>query len=143
MSPYLVRLERQINAPQKVVYTAWLNPEALADFMRPGTGMTVRDITIDARSGGDFSLTMVAGETMIPIRGQYRKVEPFERLEFSWLSPRTADDSVVTLTFTAMDDQRTRLVLEHVGFSDGSVRDDHEGGWAAIVDRLVARLTGC
>jgi uncharacterized protein YndB with AHSA1/START domain len=141
-----VQLARVVNAPIARVFDAWLDPETLAVFMKPAPGTEVHDVTVDARVGGAFGLTMVIGETRVPIHGVYTRLERPDdsgvgRLSFTWVSIRTVGaESEVALTFEALDGARTRLTLEHIGFPDPSSRDDHEGGWTRILATLGARL---
>ncbi len=141
-----VRLSQMVNAPIARVFDAWLDPETLAVFMKPAPGTEVQDITVDARVGGAFELTMVIGETRVPIHGVYSRIERpnhsgVARLSFTWVSVRTVGvESEVALTFEALDSARTRLTLEHVGFPDQSSRDDHDGGWTRIVSTLGEQL---
>ena len=137
-----VRLVREIAAPREAVYNAWLDPVLLARFLKPAPGVTVIDEHVDAREGGELRLTMIAGETRIPIRGVYRRIDRFDRLEFTWLSSRTLESSLVRLRFDEVGPERTRLTLEHVGFSDEASRRDHEGGWGGVLDELALALAG-
>ena len=89
--------------------------------------------------GGAFSLTMVAGETLIPIHGEYRVLDRPHALAFTWQSARTTEHSLVELGFEAVGEQ-TKMTLRHVGFPDASARDDHDGGWAHILDCLLVIL---
>jgi len=133
---WLVDFSRMIAAAPEELFDAWLDPEAIAHFMCPGEGVRVRDVEVDARVGGAFSLNMVAGETVIPIHGTYRVIDRATKLAFAWLSDRTTDESVVTLTFEASS-EGTQMTLHHEGFPDEGARDDHAGGWQHIVGRLV------
>ncbi len=134
-----VEITRQIPAPPERVYDAWLDPGLMARFLRPGPGVRVRDVEVNPVVGGAFSLVMLAGEVAIPIGGTYRELDRPKALAFSWLSSRTRADSLVRLTFTAVPGG-TEMTLRHTGFPDASSRNDHDGGWVAIVDALAAQL---
>lgn len=136
----LVDFHRDISAPLSRVFEAWLDPVALATFLKPAPGVVVEDLSVDATEGGAFSLTMCIGDTRMPIRGVYRQIRPHSRLVFSWLSGATTANSEVTLTFTEPSPGVTRLHLRHVGFPDEHSRGNHDGGWMRIVELLRERL---
>ena len=130
-----ISIERSIAVAPERVYDAWLNPEAMAFFLRPAPGVVCKDVEVDAQVGGRFALTMQVGTVEVPIHGQFTEMARPRRLVFSWHSARTRDDSVVTLTFTP-DGVGTRFTLHHVGFVDASSHEDHDGGWQHIALQL-------
>jgi len=133
-------VSRQINAPIEAVFGAWLSPEMLARFMTPGEGMTVEDAKADPVVGGSFSLNMVAGDNKLPHGGQYKTITPHSTIVFSWISPFSVDDTLVTLNFTAKDGG-THVELTHVKFADEEARDNHKGGWTKILESLETALS--
>ena len=46
-----VRVQRTLSAPPERVFDAWLDPEALGQFMRPGSAKRSADAVTDAREG--------------------------------------------------------------------------------------------
>ena len=133
----LVRLSQHIHATPERVFDAWLSPAMLGQFLCPAPGVTTVEIDVNPQLGGRFSLVMLAGEVRIPIHGSYLVMERHSRLDFSWFSHRTNDESRVSLRFEAVQDG-TLLHLEHQGFVDEAARQDHEGGWQHIVSGLAA-----
>jgi uncharacterized protein YndB with AHSA1/START domain len=126
---------RVIDAPARELFEAWLDPEALAHFMKPADGMRTEVERADAREGGGFSLTMYAGEKAIPIHGEYRAIERYTKLAFTWRSHGTVEGSLVTLSFEEIEGG-TKLTLHHTGFPSEEMRDSHEEGWTAILVEL-------
>ena len=63
-----------IPAARKVVFEAWLDPRALARFMKPMEGMPDCKIEVDPREGGSFLIVMMVGEREIPHRGEYKTI---------------------------------------------------------------------
>ncbi|MBV7379760.1 SRPBCC family protein [Maritimibacter dapengensis] len=135
MTDLSLTVDRIIKAPQERVFNAWLDPEMLARFIIPGPGMTVPHAASDAREGGRFEIVMKAGDDEIPHAGEYREIKPHERIVFTWESPFSVEDSTVTLTFDPVEGG-TRVTLTHVRFPDKESRDNHEGGWNAILEAL-------
>ena len=97
--------------------------------------MTVPRAQSDGKKGGKFEIVMAAGEQEIPHHGEYLEVDPHSKLVFTWESPFSLAGSTVTLTLSPSE-KGTRLVLEHIRFVDEESRNNHEGGWTAILEQL-------
>lgn len=130
---------RTIKAPAKQIYDAWIDPNMLAKFMRPGPDMTVPKATVDARKGGRFAITMRSGEQDIPHAGTYLELSPYSRIVFTWESPFSFEGSTVTIDLAAKGDA-TEVTLTHVKFSDETSRDNHAKGWEGILAGLAETL---
>ena len=135
MTDLSLTVERTIGADPKAVFDAWLDPEMLKKFMTPGPAMTVPVAKSDPTVGGRFEILMKAESGEIPHAGTYREIVPHERIVFTWESPFSVDESVVTLTFSAVE-QGTRVTLTHVRFANEEARDNHEKGWGKILESL-------
>ncbi len=127
---------RTIAAPPERVFDAWLDPDMLMRFMLPGPGMTTPRATTDAREGGRFDLIMKNGDDEMPHGGVYLEIDRPRRLVFSWESPFSVEGSTVTLDFRPEGDG-TLVTLTHIRFPNQESRDNHEGGWTAILARLA------
>lgn len=128
-------VSRIIKAPAARVFDAWLDPQMLARFMLPGENMSVPDAETDAVEGGRFRIVMAAGDKHMPHGGTYRTIDRHSRIVFTWESPFSTDESIVTLDFKPMEDA-TEVVLHHTKFVDEQSRDDHKGGWTSILGHL-------
>lgn len=140
MTDLTVNLSKTINAPIEKVFDAWLNPEMLSRFVLPMPGMPEPETKIDAREGGRFTIIMVVGEDKIPHNGTYLEISRPHKLVFTWESPASSDDSVVTLKFNSLAENQTCLELTQVRFIDEEHRSNHEGGWGNILDTLAEVL---
>ncbi len=136
MSDLTVKTNKTIHAPIEKVFDAWLDPKILSLFMMPMPGMPESDVENDAREGGDFTIVMHAGDAQLPHTGTYLEINRPDKLVFSWASHCSVDNSIVTLNFTKIDDNKTNIALSHVKFIDEQTRADHEGGWGNILDKL-------
>ena len=137
MTDLSVNISKTINAPIEKVFDAWLDPLMLTQFILPAPGMAQPLVENDAREGGRFSIIMQVGDERIPHTGSYLVLERPHRLAFSWESPFSTDDSIVTLIFDAIDSNTTRLDLSHIKFVNEEARANHEGGWSNILDQLA------
>ena len=133
-------VNRRINQPARKIFEAWLNPEMMAKYMIPDDGFTVPHCEIDARVGGRFSF-IVRRDKDNPHAGTYLVIDRYSRIEFTWESPFAAQGSVVTLTFTPVEDGVTDVELTHVKFLSEQSRDGHKRVWGQIL-ATVETLVG-
>ena len=137
MSELELTINRKIAAPRDKVFMAWLTPEIMAEFLRPPfANSSPSKAKSDAVKGGRFSVLMIADGKEIPHGGTYLEIEPHSRLSFTWESPHSLDDSVVTIDLAEIDDHTTEITLHQVKFRSEEARAGHIGGWNAILNNL-------
>lgn len=136
MTDLTVSVKKLINAPVEKVFDAWLDPKMLSQFILPMPGMPEPETQSDACEGGSFCIIMHVGDNKVPHTGKYLEINRPYKLVFSWVSPCSIDDSVVTINFRTEVDGKTSVELTHVRFIDEETRTDHEGGWTNILDKL-------
>jgi len=141
MTELTLDLTHDMHHARDRVFDAWLNPEMLAKFMMPGSGMSVPEVASDARVGGQFRIVMRTPSGVdIPHEGEYKAIDRPGKLVFTWMSPNSIEGSTVTLNFEALDDGGTRIHLNQVRFASEQARDDHVGGWTGILATLDGAL---
>ena len=140
MSTFDLTITKTIPASPQTVFEAWLSPKALASFMTPAAGMSVVKAESDGKEGGAFLVVMKAGEQELPHSGVYRTIRRYELLEFTWNNPFNDVESIVTISFAEEGEGQTMLTLRHTGLATEESRNNHKGGWTAIVEALVAML---
>jgi uncharacterized protein YndB with AHSA1/START domain len=138
MSELELTVTRTISASRERVFKAWLDPDMIAKFMhvpnKPGVPAKVKT---DPVKGGRFSIVMMNDDKEIPHAGTYLEIDPYSRLAFTWESPYSLDDSVVTIDLVERDAGSTDITLRHVKFRSEGARDGHREGWTAIVNSLA------
>jgi uncharacterized protein YndB with AHSA1/START domain len=140
MTELELTVRRRIAAPRKEVFDAWLAPATLAKFMRPPEMTMPARVETDPVKGGRFSIVMRSQEKEIPHAGTYLAIDPHAHLSFTWESPYSLDDSVVTIDFVEVDASTTDVTLRHVKFRSEEARSGHERGWGAILANLGETL---
>jgi uncharacterized protein YndB with AHSA1/START domain len=132
---YVLTIEREIPGPIDAVFDAWLDAATMARWMTPAP-----DISVDAASdpvvGGRFRVVMKVRGREITHLGEYLVSERPTRLVFTWRS-EPAGDTLVTVEFTRVTEQRTLVTLTHERFATGEQRDLHRGGWTALLETLA------
>ena len=92
---------------------------------------------IDAREGGGFTFIMHCGDEGLPHSGKYLEISRPDKLVFTWVSRYSVvENSTVTVYFTRVDENKTKILLSHIRFIDEESRSGHEEGWGCILDRL-------
>ena len=142
MSEPIVEITKDFNAPAEMIYDAWLDPEAVKEFMKPADVITVPEPLIDSQIGGKFAFDMHMGERIIPHKGEYRILERPGKIQFTWNSSNTNnEDSIVTITIDATSEKTCTLKLIHELLPTEDSRKDHTGGWTNILEHLSKRIS--
>ncbi len=135
-----LRVRRVIKAPREAVFAAWTDPASMRLWLAPYS-LTVGDVAVDLRVGGDFSIVMRRDGEDLPHTGVYREITPPERLVFTWTSFGTQHrESLVTIELSEHPDG-TELVLTHERLPDTEAVRRHTAGWTSILEKLAARLS--
>ncbi|MGN6113265.1 MAG: SRPBCC family protein [Luteimonas sp.] len=96
---------RTFDAPARLVYEAWSNPELFRRWWVPeGAGMTLESCEMDVRTGGSYRLVFrhPAFDEPMAFFGKYRDVVPGQRMV--WSNEEGGDDgAVTTVTFEERD----------------------------------------
>ena len=139
VAPAAVVVRRTIAASPEELFDAWLDPEALAVWMRPGAIQST-EAKVDARVGGQYELLMRSETTSYPTKGAYVVIDRPRRLVFTWGPGSGAFDSLVTVDFLPLDD-RTEVVLTHEKLPE-DMREPHRNGWTSGIERLEQFIDG-
>jgi len=101
---------RTFNAPARVVFEAWTQPELLKRWWAPkSTGMTLLSCEADVRVGGRYRFEFGHGDSQSMVFfGRYVEVTPHSRLV--WTNEESDDGAVTTVTFEEQGG-KTLLVL--------------------------------
>jgi uncharacterized protein YndB with AHSA1/START domain len=139
-----VNIERIFDAPREDVWSAWTDPEQLAEWWGPGGFHTPIDsVDIDLRPGGHFHLSMIQTDnrTDYPVRFQVVEVVEHELLVF--FSPAQPELGLTTDTTTRIefsdDDGKTRMTLSD-GPYEGDFAEMTNMGWNQQFDKLDGLL---
>lgn len=147
-----ILLTRVFHAPRELVWTAWTQPEHVAQWWGP-KGFNTRVDELDLRPGGTWRYVMIGPDgAEYPVKGVFREVVPPERIvtsdEFDKkYEPPEAGDLPRGIVLTATFDDlggKTRLTLSimHPSAED---RRKHEKmgvvpGWNSSFDCLDEHL---
>ena len=137
-----ITVKRKIAAPAQQVFDAWLNPAAMAEWMRPcSSGSKRSDVKVEAREGGAFEIVMHVPSGPVRHTGVYQTIDAPRRLVFTWNSVHAGqNDSLVTVEFHP-DGQATEVVVTHERLPEAA-QAGHIGGWTEILASLAENMNG-
>jgi uncharacterized protein YndB with AHSA1/START domain len=125
--------EIDIEAPVEAVFEHLVDPRAMVRWMG-------QHATLDPTPGGMFAVDLDG----VPVRGEYRAVEPPTRVVVSWGVAGNAElpPGATEVEFLLAATQAgTRLRVIHRRLPPSQV-DIHRTGWTHFLDRLVVAVTG-
>jgi len=129
-----VVVRRTIAASAEDIFDAWLDPVALAEWMRPGT-IRSTVATVEPRVGGRYEIMMQGESGAIPHSGVYRVIDRPKRLVFTWQSPHSGpNETLVTVDFLRAG-KSTEVVVTHEMLPEDA-RPAHSRGWTSGLEHL-------
>jgi uncharacterized protein YndB with AHSA1/START domain len=89
---------RTFNAPARIVFEAWTQPELMKQWWVPKSmGMTLLSCDMDVRVGGTYRFVFGHASEPVAFFGKYIEVTPYSRLV--WTNEESDDGAVTTVTF--------------------------------------------
>lgn len=129
-----VVVRRTIAATAEELFDAWLDPEAMAIWMRPGSIQTTV-AKVDPKVGGRYEIVMRSATDTYPHTGMYRVINRPRQLVFTWMSRGTEQrESLVTVDFIAHG-EATEIVVTHEQLTEAAA-PSHTNGWTSALARL-------
>jgi uncharacterized protein YndB with AHSA1/START domain len=99
---------RVVDAPRELVWEAWTNPEHVPHWLLGPEGWTMPVCEIDLRPGGAWHFVWRRSDgTEMEMRGEYREVEPPERLVHTESWGGDWPETLNTLILSEEDGQTT------------------------------------
>jgi uncharacterized protein YndB with AHSA1/START domain len=143
-NPNVLIIERIFDAPQEQVFKAWTEPERLMQWFCC-KGFKVVSAEVDLRAGGAWRSSMESPDGNIYTEaGVFREIVPPERLVITWAwealgggeGHQIGYETLVTVTFDALDDDKTKMLFRQEFFESVESRDSHNQGWSEALDNL-------
>lgn len=131
-----VTVRRAIEASAEELFDAWLDPDAMAQWMRPN-GIDSTTAIVDARVGGAYEITMNRSAGPVLTRGVYREINRPKRLVMTWGAGDPLErTSVVTVEFNPRG-RLTEIVVTHEQLPSDELIAPVNAGWSQALERLV------
>ncbi len=137
-----LKITKIFNTGIENVFEAWVNSEEITEWYGPAN-MTVDLREMDAIEGGVFRMTMKGDDgSTHPLRGKYRVIDPPNKIIMTWqwenpdASGEKPKETLVTVDFRILDEDRTELTLTHEGLKDAEDVKKHKEGWEGSFSKL-------
>lgn len=138
----VLELDRILPAERDRVFGAFADARPLAQWWGPA-GFEIRAVDFDPRVGRSYRIEMKPPEgDAFALVGEFRSVEPPERLEFGFVWEQPDPDDVDMLAELSLEDrgESTRIVLRQRPFKTEARLQLHRDGWSETLDKLAAWL---
>jgi uncharacterized protein YndB with AHSA1/START domain len=137
-----LRMTRLLPAPRADVYRALTDPSELAKWWGP-RGFTSPSVEFEPSVGASYRIAMQPPDAdPFYLSGEFKEVEPPERLAFTFRwEPPDADDRETLATLSLEDrDGETEVQLVQGEFVTEERLAIHRGGWTDSFERLEELL---
>ena len=136
-----VVVTRTVNAPARLVFEAWTNPELFRRWWVPKSyGLNLVSCEMDIRVGGQYRLAFLHEGSKMEFFGTYLEVTPHSRLV--WTNDEgDAGQTVTTVTFDE-EEGKTLLRVHDLYPSAEAVDTGSTGAMPEVLDQLEELLGG-
>ncbi|MBD2199963.1 MULTISPECIES: SRPBCC family protein [Calothrix] len=141
-----ILITRIFNAPRRLVFEAWTQPEHVKRWFGGCSSMTMTVCEIDLRVGGAWRYVLQDSKnsTEHAFSGEYREIVPPERLVTTEIyEPVPNSDHVNILTLTELEGKTTlHIYIQHQSTEqrDGHLQSGMEEGLSETLNRLEELL---
>jgi uncharacterized protein YndB with AHSA1/START domain len=137
-----LEVERILPANRPRVFEAFTDADQLAQWWGPA-GFTIPAVDFDPRVGRSYRIEMRPPEgDPFALIGEFRAVEPPERLAFGFIWEEPDPDDVDMIAELSFEDrgESTRVALRQTPFRTEARLQLHRDGWSETLDKLEAWL---
>jgi uncharacterized protein YndB with AHSA1/START domain len=139
----VLEIERVLPATREIVFEAFVDPQQLARWWGP-EGYRVASLEFEPRVGESYRIEMQPPEgDPFHLNGEFREVDPPERLAFTFVwEPADSDDveTLAELSFQERGDS-TEVRFTQGPFKTEARRALHRDGWGDSFDKLERFLS--
>jgi uncharacterized protein YndB with AHSA1/START domain len=136
-------VRRTFNAPARIVFEAWTQPELFKRWWVPKSiGMSLLSCEMDVRAGGKYRLVFGMNGAVMEVFGKYTEVTPHSRLV--WTNEEGEEGGAVT-TVTFEEKGGQTLLVKHDLYPskaalDGELASGATEGMPAQLEQLAELL---
>ena len=141
-SEVTLEMRRTLPAPSDVVFEAFSDSSRLVEWWGP-RGFTIPSLDVEVREGARYRIEMLPpdGDSFF-LAGEFREVDPPNRLAFSFIWEEPDPDDVETLVELSFERRggSTVAVMTQGPFKTEARLELHRGGWGDSFDKLERLL---
>jgi uncharacterized protein YndB with AHSA1/START domain len=138
----ILETERVLPARREDVFAAFTDPEQLARWWGP-EGFSVPSLRFEPRAGESYRIEMQPPDgDPFSLTGEFRRVEPPARLDYTFVWEDPDPDDVETLASLSFEDlgDSTAVALTQGPFKTEARLALHRDGWRDCFERLERLL---
>lgn len=148
-----ITITREFDAPRDLVWTAWTEPEHIAQWFGP-EGFSTRVDEYELKTGGRFKYVMVGPDGKeYPGVSVFKEVSPKDRIVatddfgdgYKEKNPDVPSGMIVTETFEDLDTRtKVTISIDHASAEDKRKHEEMGvvAGWGSTLDKLEKHLAG-
>lgn len=133
-------ITRRYPHPISRVFHAWTLVEHIEQWFRPFDDVMLSVEAFDLREGGHYAFRYTWPGHVFPVVGRFLTITPEQTLIFTWMpqepDPDAGKETMVSVFFRALSATETEVEVRHTLFPDEPMRQRHNAGWCATLDRL-------
>jgi uncharacterized protein YndB with AHSA1/START domain len=139
-------VERRLRASPARVFGAFADAAIVGRWLTPSPEVALTVLQFEFRVGGRYRFAYgVPGRGTMHVNGDFRLIEPPERLAFAWnIEPPDEHAGVrseVSVTLRP-DGEGTHLVIRHEYLAAPGASRRHAEGWNGALEQLASLLDG-
>jgi len=121
------------------VYRSWIEPERFAYWFGADLEVPLDKLSLDARPGGKWKATMLNNGEELHFGGTYRELLEPQQIVMAFEDVENGTDAVqlLTVTFTAVTDFTTEVVLHQIGLMPDGMPEGLTNGYNTFMDKLT------
>lgn len=139
-----LKVTRFFDAPRRLVFEAWTQPQHLPNWMLGPEGWTMPTCEVELRSGGEWHfLWRKQNGAEMEMRGVYREVAPYERIVTTESWGADWPDTLNTLVLSEQDGKTTvtlTILYASPEVRDKALQTGMRQGMALSFERLATYL---
>jgi uncharacterized protein YndB with AHSA1/START domain len=135
-----VIIERVFNAPVKLVWSIWTEPEFIKLWFGSDPDGTVLSADVDLSVGGKYKIAFQdSNGSLHTAFGEYVEIIKFSKLHYTWEWESEAGYvSEVIVEFMAQG-EKTLSKLTHSNLNPNSIHG-YKDGWNGAMDKIVKKI---
>jgi uncharacterized protein YndB with AHSA1/START domain len=134
-----ITIVRTFEASREQVFAAWTTPASFADwFGGAQTKVPLDSVEMDVRPGGAWRATMKLDQGDINWNGEYREVDPPQRLVLTLADRPGPEFELVTVVLVARGSATEMTFTQSGGHMDAAGYEQAKQGWQTFFDSMAA-----
>lgn len=139
-----IRLDREFSVSPARLFEVVTSGDEVLHWWLP-EGFSMPDPALDFTRSGPWCARMISPEGKVfKVSGQVTKVEPQQRVCFTWGWHDDADQRGVE-SHVIFSVEKTvkgaKLIIDHRGLPDDEAAKDHTSGWGKMYERITRQLS--